>query len=79
MRTEPIVNCEICGKVVAGDNSDSWAGLLPMPSVPPTKDELEKNPKLKRPKYSITHSDLCTPCVDVLGDWIQEKRAVAKS
>lgn len=79
MRTVAIVNCDLCGKAVTGDNSDSWAGKLPFPSVPPTKEELKKNPKLKRAKYSITHSDLCTPCVDVLGDWIQEKRGTAKS
>jgi hypothetical protein len=75
MRTVPIVNCDLCGKAVSGDNSDSWAGQLPMPSVPPTKDELKKNPELKREKYSITHTDICSPCVEVLGNMIQEKKS----
>jgi hypothetical protein len=78
MRTTVVVNCDICGTVVAGDNSDSWAGKLPMPSVAPTEAELKKNPKIARPVYSITHVDICHPCIQVLGDWIKSKRASQK-
>lgn len=74
MRSTVVVNCDICGQTLAGDNSDGWSGKLPMPSVPPTAEDLKANPKLKRGQYSITHTDLCFPCVSKLGDFIQQSK-----
>jgi hypothetical protein len=71
---EVVVKCDQCGVRVKGNNTDSWAGQLPMPSVPPTKEELAKNQELKRPKYSITKTDLCFPCATALGDWLSSQR-----
>jgi hypothetical protein len=69
MRTTVVVNCDICKKALSGGNTDGWSGKLPMPAA-----AVVKNPKLKRPKYSITHTDLCFPCMTLLGDWIQASK-----
>lgn len=65
-----MTGCDFCGKRVKGDNTDSWAGKLPMPSVPLTDEELEKNPKLQRPKYSITITVACSVCTSKIGDFL---------
>lgn len=71
---EVIKKCDLCGSKVAGDNSESWAGKLPLPSAIPTAEELEKNPDLaKRPEYSIASVDVCFPCMTRLGDWLKEQ------
>jgi hypothetical protein len=67
---EVVMKCDLCGIRVKPDNSDSWAGKLPMKTPPQTKEELEANPTLKRPDYSITSVDICFPCVDALGDYL---------
>lgn len=68
MAEEKVVKCDQCKVIVKGDNSDSWAGLLPMPSAPLTEAEVAKG--LKRDKHSITEVDLCFPCKEKLGDWL---------
>ena len=74
MATVAIVTCDMCKAPVKGDNSDSWAGKLPVPSIPPTEEELKENPKLTRSKYSISHVDICFPCVGKIGDWFQSQK-----
>jgi hypothetical protein len=63
-----MTGCDFCGKRVKDDNSDSWAGKLPMPSEKLTKDEIARN--LRRPKYSITTVVACSPCTDKIGDFL---------
>lgn len=72
MAEEKVVRCDQCKVVVKGDNSDSWAGLLPMPSEPLTKEQLARG--MKRDKYSITEVDICFPCKEKLGDWLASVR-----
>lgn len=68
-----VTRCDLCKAVVKGDNSDSWAALLPVPSVPLTDDEVKAG--LKRSKYSVAWIDVCFPCKDKLGDWIVSQKA----
>jgi hypothetical protein len=63
-----MTGCDFCGKRVKGDNTDSWAGKLPMPSAKLTKDEIEKG--IKRPKYSITIVVACAVCTGKIGDFL---------
>ncbi len=72
MAEEKVTKCDQCKVVVKGDNSDSWAGLLPMPSEPLTEEQVAKG--LKRDKYSISEVDLCFPCKDALGAWLSSVR-----
>jgi hypothetical protein len=67
------VSCDRCKIALKGDNTDGFSGLLPLPSTPPTKEQLAKNPKFTKPKYTMTRGNLCASCIEAIGDFIANK------